>query len=134
MMRRKEVLLLVSLFLPVVFLFACQATVSGSKTGQTYTLNRSVTKPYYWETVISKDVKPVYNAVLAGIKDLGLIKRTSKVDRLSGLVEGTFADGTDFRIRISYEAPDRTKVLITAGFTGNKTRSLQIFRAIEKHL
>lgn len=134
MIRKSEALFLLFMLIPAVFLAACQATVGGSKTGQTYKLNRSVIMPNYWETVVSKDVEPVYNAVLAGIRDLGLHKTTSKVDRLSGRVEGFFADGTIFKIRISYEEPGMTRLLITAGMTGSKKRTLQLFRAIEKHL
>ncbi len=129
----KQFILGVILSLFIIFLMACQATVGGSKTGEKYKLKRNLTMPNYWETIIHKDVKPVYDAVLAGLGDLGLKVSTSKVDRLSGFVEGFFADGSEFRIRISYEGPETTVLLIKAGFTGSKTRSTHIFRAIEKH-
>lgn len=133
-MDRRDVTLGIVIFMIFISLTACTATVGGSKVGSRYELKRSLTMPNYWETILSEDVKPVYDAVIAGIKDLGLRVATNNVDRLSALVEGNFADGTEFKIRLSYEGLDQTLILINAGLTGSRSRSVQLFRAIEKHL
>ena len=133
-MDRRDFTLGIAISAIVISLTACTAMVGGSKGGSRYELKRSLIMPNYWETTLSKDVKPVYDAVIAGIKDLGLRVSTRNADRLSALVEGSFADGTEFKIRLSYEGPDTTLILINAGLTGSKSRSVQLFRAIEKHL
>ncbi|MFC1531862.1 DUF3568 family protein [Thermodesulfobacteriota bacterium] len=117
----------------VIFSGACQTTVGESRGDERYELQRSLMTPNYWETIVTKDVEPVFKAVLAGIKDLGLRITTSRADRLSGLVEGSFADGTEFKVKLSYKAVDTTLILINAGLMGSKVRSVQLFKAIEKH-
>ena len=125
-------LLCIILGLAVLYLGACKATVRGIKGEESYQLNRSITKPNYWETVINKDVRPVYSAALAGVKDMGLDIITSKVDSLSGVIEGFYADKTEYRIIISYQTPENTLIQINTGLTGSKSRTLQLFHAIEK--
>ena len=67
-------------------------------------------------------------------KDLSLSVLHQKSDQLTGVIKGYFADGTKFGIRINLDSPDRRKLQITAGNTGDKTLVLQIFKTIEKHL
>ena len=133
-MDRKSVTLGIVIFMIFLSLTACTAMVGSSKGGSRYELKRSLTMPNFWETILPKDVKPVHDAVIEGVNDLGLKVAIDNVDRLSALVEGLFADGTEFKIRLSYEGPGKTRILINAGLTGSKSRSIQLFRAIEKRL
>ena len=118
MIQLRHTLLKLFFLIPIIISFsAClTTTVGGSGGGEQYTLKRSLTMPNYWETVVNKDVKPVYDAVLAGVKDL------------------VFADSSDFKIRLSYEAPQKTLLLINTGLTGDRYRSVQLFQSIEKNL
>lgn len=132
-MKRFFFLITISLFPAFLFSSCLTARVGGSKGIERYELRRSLTMPNHWETVVKRDVKAVYDAAVAGSRDLGLNTRNQKVDALSGIIEGLFADGTDFRIILSYEAPERTAVLIKVGLTGDKNRSLQLFKSMEKN-
>jgi len=116
----------------VLYLTACQATVGGSGGKNFYKLKRSLTMPHYWEVMVYKSIKPIYGAVLAGIKDLGLNTNQSKVDELSGIVEGAFSNDTRFKIKLSYESPNVTLMRIGVGLTGNKHLSVKLFEAVEK--
>ncbi len=133
MLKWRNVILCGILSALLICLVACQATVSGSKGGDRYELKRSKMMPNYWEVNVNKDVKPAYNAVLAGLKDLGLRISISKVDRLSGIVEGSFADGKKFKITLAFESQGVTLMRIKAGLTGSKTLSVSLFQSIEKY-
>ena len=133
-MKRKQLYIV---FLPAILflcLSACQATVGGTKGGERHELKRSITMPNRWEVIIRQDVKSVHDAAVAGVKDLGLNITTSRVDRLSGMVRGSFADNKDFEIKLSYEAQGITLMGIKVGLIGDKILSVKLFQSIEKHL
>ena len=133
-MKRKQFYMGLLLSMLILCLSACQATVGGTKGGERYELKRSITMPSRWEVVIRQDVKSVHDAAVAGIKDLGLNIMTSRVDKLSGMVRGTFADNKSFEIKLSYEAMDITLMGIKVGLTGDKILSVKLFQAVEAHL
>lgn len=134
MSSRRYVFLWIMLIVFSVYMGACKATVGGSKGGGNYELKRSLTMPNSWEVIVKDEIRPVYNAVISGINDLGLKIRASKVDGLSGMVEGVFADNKSFNITLSYESPAITLIRIKTGLTGDKNLSVQLFRAIEKYI
>lgn len=121
------------LFMLVLNLTSCQATVRGSGGKEFYKLKRSLAMPQYWEVMVHKGVKPVYDAALMGIEELGLSGHESKVDELSGIIEGNFSGNTKFNIMISYESPSVTLMRIRVGVTGNKHLVVRLFKEIEKH-
>ena len=133
MIKRRNTFFTFILFVLVLCLTACQATVGGSGGKSYYILKRSLTMPHYWEVMVHKGIKSMYDAVLAGIGDLGLDKHQSKVDELSGVVAGTFSDMTRFKIILSFESTSVTLMRIGVGVTGNKQLSVKLFEAIEKH-
>ena len=118
----------------VMCLSACQATVGGTKGGERFELKRSITMPGRWEVMLRKDVKSVYDASLAGVKDLGLAVTVSRVDRLSGMIRGSFADNKDFEIKLSYKSQEATLMGIKVGITGDKVLSVKLFQAVERNL
>ena len=133
-LKIKNMFMIGLVFFLVLWLSACQATVQGSKGKGGYELRRSLIMPNYWEVVLNGDVNKIYNAVLEGVKDLDLKLYSKKVDSLSAIVDGFFADATEYSVRLSYESPSVTLMRIKAGITGDRTLSVQLFQAIEKHL
>ena len=134
MILKGRYLSLFGLIIIALYLTACQATVQGSKVKGSYELKRSIIMPNFWEVMLNGDVNNVYNAVLQGVKDLDLKIYSKKVDSLSAVVDGFYADATEYSIKLSYESPSVTMMRIKSGLTGNKTLSIQLFQAIEKHL
>ncbi len=134
MFKRGGVLLWVVLFTVVISLGACKGTMVGGQGGGGYELKRSLTAPNYWETSVTGDIANIHDAVLTGIKDLGLGINEDKFDRLSGITEGAFADNTGFTIKLSRDAEGSVLIQIKVGLTGNKDRSIQLFQAITAHL
>jgi len=132
-MKRVVFLGLIPLF-SIMYLAGCGATITGTQTETSYKLQRSLTAPVYWEVHVAKTPKKIYNAALMGAKDLGLTVTQKNADQLSGILNGYFADGTQFRLKIEHESPGISMLRITAGKTGDKTLVLQIFNAIERHL
>jgi hypothetical protein len=96
MFKRRYLCIIFILFLFATSFMACQVMVQGSKSRSHYEFKRSFTSPGYWEVMIEDDVETLYNAVLAGINDLGLQVGSSGIDRFSGAVEGTYPDNTTF--------------------------------------
>jgi hypothetical protein len=133
-MKLKQFNTVLLLAILVIFLSACQATVGGNKAGERYELKRSITTPSRWEVVLRKDVKSVYEASLEGVKNLGLAVSVSRVDILSGMIRGSFADNKDFEIKISYQSQEITLMGIKIGLTGDKVLSVKLFQAIEGNL
>ena len=133
MIKIRNTFFTVILFILILCLIACQATVRGSGGKEYYKLKRSLTMPQYWEVMVHKGIKPLYDAALLGIEDLGLNKNQSRVDELSGIIEGVFSDNTKFKIMISYESPSVSLMRMGVGVTGNKHPAVRLFEAIEVH-
>lgn len=133
MFKGRYLFLGVVIILIAIGLLACQVMVEGSKSRGHYEFKRSFTSPGYWEVMIEDDVETLYNAVLAGIKDLGLQTGSSGVDRFSGAVEGTYPDKTTFKVKLSYKSPELTRIRVRVGSLRNKNQAVQLFKAIEKH-
>jgi len=133
MLKRGVVFLWISLFAVIMSLAACKGTVVKTQDQGRYELKRSMTAPNYWETSVKGDIETIHTAVLAGIGDLGLTVTGDNYDKLSGIVEGTFADNANFTVKLAREADGTIQIRIKVGLTGNKDRSVQLFQAISAH-
>jgi len=133
MFKKRHLFLSVVIFLIAIGLLSCQVMVEGSKSRGHYEFKRSFISPGYWEVMIEDDVETLYDAVLAGIKDLGLQVGKSGLDRFSGAVEGTYPDKTTFKVKLSYKSPEFTRMMVRIGSVRNKNQAVQLFKAIEKH-
>lgn len=126
----KRIAALFSLAIAVAILTGCLST--QYHTGErVYTLKRGLNA---WSTVLAYPIADVHRATENGLADLQLDPLTSRVDNLAGLVDGTLADGQDYEVRLTALSVNSTSISVRCGIQGDKTRSLQLFSAIEKHL
>jgi hypothetical protein len=49
------------------------------------------------------------------------------------MADGFLADGTDYEVRLEALGDAVTRMRVRRGMLGDRERSLQLFRAIEKH-
>ncbi len=110
-------------------LAGCATMQSGGKT--VYTLKRHVNT---WETVLAVPIDKAHKATVQGLGDLAIKPITSRVDRITGLVDGVLADGTDFEVRLEALGDEVTRIRLRCGMMGDRQRSAQLFRAIEERL
>ena len=87
-----------------------------------------------WHTLVRQPVDQVYNASLAGLRDLGIKPFVCQVDKVSASVDGTFADDVPFEIRIEGVGLDASRLTLKTGFFGNTNRTKMLYQAIRKHL
>ena len=106
--------------------------VTSFSTGKPiYTLKRHFNA---WDTTLAVPIEKAHKATVAGLADLGLKTDTSRVDKLTGLADGTMADGTYFEIKLETLGDSLTLVRIRSGVFGDRMRATQLFRAIEARL
>ncbi len=98
---------------------------------QKYPLRRRLNA---WETTVPLPIQTVHKAALAGLSDLDLQPITRRVDKLTGMVDGFLADGSDFEVYLESITETATRVRVRCGALGNRERSHRLFRAIESHL
>ncbi len=87
-----------------------------------------------WHTLVRQPVNQVYLATLAGLRDLDIKPFISQMDKVSASVEGTFADGVTYEVRIEGVGLDASRLTIKTAFFGNTNRTKMIYQAIRKHL
>lgn len=87
-----------------------------------------------WHTLVRQPVDQVYNASLAGLRDLGLKPFVCQMDKVSASVDGTFADDVPFEVRIEAVGLDASRLTLKTGFFGNTNRTRLLYQAIRKHL
>ncbi|MBN1847427.1 MAG: DUF3568 family protein [Deltaproteobacteria bacterium] len=133
MPKRGSIILLIGLLAAIVSLAACKGTVVNTQGQVPYELKRSMTAPNYWETFVNGDIETIHSAILAGIGDLGLTVKEDTYDKVSGIVEGSFADNSNFTVKLAREADGTIQIRIKVGLTGNKDRSVQLFQAMSTH-
>lgn len=113
-------------------LFAgCNATTITHEGRPAYQLER---KLLGWTTVVQVPIAKAHAAAVTGLKDLEVRPITSRCDKVSGLVDGLFADQMDFEIKLEALAPQSTRLTIRTGAWGNEARARLLFTALEKHL
>lgn len=87
-----------------------------------------------WETTVAVPIEKAHKATAAGLSDLGLKPLTSRVDKLTGLTDGSMADGTYFEVRLEACGAALTRMRLRSGLLGDRERATQLFRAIEARL
>jgi len=87
-----------------------------------------------WHTLVRQPVDQVYNASLAGLRDLGIKPFICQMDKVSASVDGTFADDVPFEVRVEAVSLDASRLTIKTGFFGNTSRAKLLYQAICKHL
>jgi hypothetical protein len=113
-------------------LILCAGCVTSYSSGKpVYTLRRHLNT---WETTVAVPIEKAHKATVAGLSDLGLKPDTSRVDKLTGLADGSMADGTSFEVRLATLGDAQTRIRIRSGPLGNRERATQLFRAIEARL
>ena len=90
--------------------------------------------PNYWELNVEGKVKDVYRAALAGISDLELKVVHEQSDNVTGMIDGAFADLSEFQINFFQVSPASTRVRIYVGLTAHKGRSEQLAAAMQNNL
>ena len=116
----------------VLALVLCAGCVASHSNGKAvYTLRRNLNA---WETTVAVPIDRVHQATVAGLSDLKLKPVTSRVDKLTGLTEGSMADGTDFEVRLQALDAALTRIRVRCGMLGDRDRATQLFRAIEARL
>jgi len=116
-------------------LLACGCATSSYTTTPkgTYQLKR-VFPMNTWETVVNRPIAATHKATVAGFKDLGIAPITNRVDQVSGLVDGMFADNMDVEVKLEAIAPEMTRIRVRCGMVGDQGRTEAIFNAISKNL
>ena len=112
-----------------VFGAGCTTVQPGAKT--VYTLKRHLNT---WEAVVASPIGDVHRATVAGLNDLSLQPFSNGADKLTGLVDGLLADGTDYEVHLEALSDSTTRLRVRCGMFGDQALSMQLFRAIEKHL
>ncbi len=90
--------------------------------------------PNYWELNVEGKVKDVYRAALAGISDLELKVVHEQADNVTGMIDGAFADLSEFQMNFFQASPASTRVRIYVGLTAHKGRSEQLAAALQNNL
>ena len=127
-MKRYALSFLVSLGMLLVV--GCQTTTYQTSSKGTYELKRKLNA---WQTLVNNPIEKAHAAVVAGLKDLKLNVITSQVDKISGVVDGVFADTSDFEVKLEAVSPELTRISIRCGVLGNRNRAEMLFQSIEKH-
>ncbi len=113
-------------------LTGCTTVVPAKDGKSAYQFNR---RGILWEVFVQKPMADVYDATLAALKDLQVKPITSRIDKTSAMVDGVFADETDFEVTLEpVPGTAATKMHIRAGVMGGQARTMSLFRAIDAHL
>ena len=107
----------------------CSTIGAGPKT--THALRRRLNA---WETVAAVPIEKAHKAAIAGLADLSLKPVNNRVDKITGLLDGFLADGTSFEVQLEALGETVTRMRVRCGMIGDRDRSNQLFRAIERHL
>ncbi len=122
---------LVGMVLPVAMLCAgCVPLVigaAGGVAGAVYVMGKL-------KDEVPFDLPTVHQAMLAGLKDLGLTPSEDKADKLSAHTESEFADGEHVWVDLNAGQDGKTTVTIRVGITGNERRARTIHDAMKQHL
>lgn len=106
--------------------------VTSHSTGKaTYALRRHLNA---WETTVAVPITKAHKATVAGLADLEIKPLTSRVDKLTGLVDGSLADATSFEVRLEATGDAQTRIRIRCGMLGDREQAVHVFRAIEARL
>ncbi|HCN07850.1 MAG TPA: hypothetical protein DIT01_07945 [Lentisphaeria bacterium] len=122
---------IIACFAVIAFTLLCSCTTYVAADGNALIMKRG---PNYWEVNVEGKVKDVYRAALAGISDLELKVVDEQADNVTGLIDGAFADLSEFQINFFQASPASTRVRIYVGLTAHKGRSEQLVAAMQNNL
>lgn len=111
-----------------IFTISCSTTIDSGSDKQ-YQLKRVLN---YWEVHVNGSLSDVHEAVINGVKDMQ-IKPYSHADSITAMVEGKFADQSDFTIKLTEDSPDVVTMRLRVGIKGDKVRTERLFHAIQRH-
>lgn len=130
-MRTQRLILSLTAVAALMLFTGCMKTYVSGVGEETYRLTRG---PTYWEFHVDGDIQDVFNAAVAGCNDLDLRIYHKKADNVTGLIEGNFADMTDYAVNL-YQVPSvGTRVRIHIGITAHQGRTEQLADAIVKNM
>lgn len=86
------------------------------------------------EDEVRSPVMKVYQAAIAGLKELEMPILENNADKLSAHVESAFSDDTSVWININSLSPNWSQLTIRVGWFGDEARSQTILESIEAHL
>ena len=122
---------IIACFAVIALTLLCSCTTYVAADGNALVMKRG---PNYWEVNVEGKVKDVYRAALAGISDLELKVVDEQADNVTGLIDGAFADLSEFQINFFQASPASTRVRIYVGLTAHKGRSEQLVAAMQNNL
>lgn len=76
----------------------------------------------------------LHRAAVRGLRDLKLVVKEDKGDRISASIKAEFSDGTDVSIHVAAKTERVANIKIRVGLLGDKERSEMIINAIEKRI
>ena len=118
-------------FAVIALTLLCSCTTYVAADGNALIMKRG---PNYWEVNVEGKVKDVYRAALAGINDLELKVVHEQADNVTDMIDGAFADLSEFQIKFFQASPASTRVRIYVGLTAHKGRSEQLAAAMQNNL
>lgn len=109
----------------------CRTMVMSADGKTSYQMEKAY---WNWEVYISATIPEAHRAALGALDGLQLKPYRNRVDMISGLLKGEFADGMNYTLVLRFVAPTVTELSIRCGFWGDENRSVLLFRAIEQQL
>jgi len=87
----------------------------------------------FWEIPLDYTVAEAHYAVMRGIRGLGIEPLTSRLDKVSAVVDAIFADQEFLEVHIMSVGPSRVRFQLRCGFHDEEERTKLIFRNIAAH-
>jgi len=122
-----------------VGLTGCRTSASrgaGSRRGATVRLKPVyllVLKGDFWEIRLNYTVAEAHYAVMRGIRGLGIEPLTSRLEKVSAIVDAIFADQEFLEVHILAVGPSEIRFRLRCGFHDEEERTKLIFRNIAAH-
>ena len=89
-----------------------------------------VLKGDFWEIPLDYTVAEAHYAVMRGIRNLGIEPLTSRLDKVSAVVDAIFADQEFMEVQILAIGPSRVRFRLRCGFHEEEERTKLIYRNI----
>ncbi len=112
---------------------SCKTTmyIPAGKADTGYLLSRGTDA---WEVFLEKDLNTVKTATEEGLNDMKVKTFESKMENGSGVVKGTYPDGTAVNVEIAQLTDKLTEVHISVGAANPPEKVREVFKAIQKKL
>ncbi|MBT3375688.1 MAG: hypothetical protein HN742_43505 [Lentisphaerae bacterium] len=89
-----------------------------------------ILKGDFWEIPLDYTVAESHYAVMRGIRNLGIEPLTSRLDKVSAIVDAIFADQEFLEVHIMAIGPSKVRFKLRCGFHDEEERTKLIFRNI----